>query len=73
MISNTAEKIVQKSRPRVVVGKLTLANMKGVNILVALTFMMAYAELVEAQLECEVPGECVGQLVGFVDEDDPVR
>ena len=47
--------------------------MMGVNILMALTFMMAYAKLIEAQLECEVPGECVGQLVGFVDEDDPVR
>ena len=27
----------------------------------------------EAQLQCEVPGECFGSLMGFVEEDDPVR
>ena len=47
--------------------------MKCVKYLVTLTLMMAPAILAEAQLECEVPGECVGQLVGFVEEDDPVR
>ena len=26
-----------------------------------------------AQQQCEVPGECFGQLLGFDDEDDPVR
>ena len=45
--------------------------MKGVLCLVAL--MMASATLAGAQLECEVPGECVGQLVGFAEIDDPVR
>ena len=47
--------------------------MKGVLCLVTLTLMLASANFVVAQLECEVPGECVGQLVGFVEEDDPVR
>ena len=45
--------------------------MKGVLCLA--TLMMASANLAGAQLECEVPGECVGQLVGFVEDDDPVR
>ena len=38
-----------------------------------LTLLLVSINLAEAQLECEVPGECVGQLVGFVEEDDPVR
>ena len=48
-------------------------NMKGVLCHVTLTLMIASANLAGAQLECEVTGECVGQLVGFVEIDDPVR
>ena len=54
-----------------IVGITTQVNMKGVLCLA--TLMMASANLAGAQLECEVPGECVGQLVGFVEDDDPVR
>ena len=44
--------------------------MKGVSFLAGLT-LLAY--LAEAQLECNVQGECAGQLVGFLEDDDPVR
>ena len=74
--SSDKENPVQKSRPPQVsriVGKMTLVNMKGIIYLVTLTILIPSSNLVEAQLECEVPGECVGQLVGFVEDDDPVR
>ena len=51
------------------VGTQTPVNMKGVSFLAGLT-LLSY--LAEAQLECNVQGECAGQLVGFVDDDDPV-
>ena len=48
--------------------------MRGIlSFVLTLTIMAASVNLAEAQLECEVPGECVGQLVGFVDEADPTR
>ena len=53
---------------------MNLAKMRSILLLVVtMTIMAASVNLAEAQLECEVPGECVGQLVGFVDEDDPTR
>ena len=42
-------------------------------ILTFVTIMVATVSLAEAQSECEVPGECVGQIVGFVQEDDVTR
>ena len=48
--------------------------MKGILcFMVYVTILAASFEVTEAQSECEVPGECVGQLVGFVEEDDPTR
>ena len=47
--------------------------MKGFISFITLLFVIVSANLLEAQIECEVPGECVGQLVGFVEDDDPVR
>ena len=44
--------------------------MRVVLYLVGLT-LLAY--LAKAQLECNVQGECAGQLVGFLEDDDPVR
>ena len=44
--------------------------MKGVFCLAGLT-LLSY--LAEAQLECNVQGECAGQLVEFLEDDDPVR
>ena len=42
-------------------------------ILTFVTIMVATVSLAEALSECEVPGECVGQIVGFVQEDDVTR
>ena len=39
-------------------------------ILSFVTIMVATVSLAE---ECEMPGECVGQIVGFVQEDDVTR
>lgn len=41
--------------------------------MVSVTILEAWFMLTEAQLECEVPGECIGQFVGFVEENDITR
>ena len=46
---------------------------KMMSLFFFITLFVASVKMTGAQVQCEVPGECLGQLLGFTQENDTTR